>query len=117
MPTVHELRSPADVDALIEASREQPVALLKHSAACPLSARGRREFSRLDGDGDPPLYTVVVQIAREVSLYVAEELGVRHETPQVILVKDGEAVFHASHFGVTAGAVREALRAARGWGS
>lgn len=117
MPDVHELRSAADFDALLEASRERPVALLKHSVACPISSRGRHEFLRLDDEGDPPLYTVIVQAARDVSRTVAERLGVRHETPQVILVKDGEAVFHASHFGVTAGAVREALREARGWAS
>lgn len=117
MADVHELRTPADFDALIEASRERPVALLKHSASCPLSARGRQEFARLDGDGDPPRYAVTVQVARDVSHYVAERLGVRHETPQVILVKDGEAVFHASHLGVTADAVRDALREARGWAS
>lgn len=117
MPQIHELTDRNDVEAMLAASFEGPVALLKHSIACPLSARGRREFAGLDGDGDPPLYTVIVQVARDVSHYVAERLGVRHETPQVLLVKDGEVVYHASHFGVTASAVREAVRHARGWAS
>lgn len=110
MASVRELRALSDVDALLEASHAQPVALLKHSIACSLSARGRQEFARLDGEGDPPLYTVIVQYAREASAYVAERLGLRHETPQVILIKDGAAVYHASHRAVSAAALREAAR-------
>ena len=66
------------------------------------------EFVALEGDGDPPLFAVVVQYARDVSNYLADALGVKHETPQAILIKDGEAVDVKSH-----GAIRIAdLRAA-----
>lgn len=108
MAQVQELSSQADADAMFESSHDGPVYLLKHSIACPISARGQMEFVALEGDGDPPLYAVVVQYAREVSSYIAEQLGVKHETPQAILIKDGEAVDVKSH-----GAIRiDALRAA-----
>lgn len=113
MASVQALLNPSDVDGLLAASHEQPVMLLKHSIACPVSARGQREFVLFgEEDEDFPLYAVVVQYAREASAYVAEALGLRHETPQVILVKDGEAIYDASHLAITREALREAAREA-----
>jgi len=52
-----------------------------------------------------------VQSARELSREVAAITGVRHETPQVIVLKDGRAVWNASHYDVNARSVSEALQA------
>jgi len=52
-----------------------------------------------------------VQSAREVSHELANLTGVRHETPQVIVLRNGKAVWNASHYDVKAGAVAEAMRA------
>ncbi|MDX1530309.1 MAG: bacillithiol system redox-active protein YtxJ [Rhodothermales bacterium] len=112
MATVHKLETADDLDAMLAASADRPVALLKHSIACPVSARGQQEFVGLEAPDDPPLYVVVVQYARDLSRRIAERLGVRHETPQVIVVKDGEAAYHASHHAIRTEAVREAAREA-----
>ena len=53
---------------------------------------------------------VTVQTHREVSNAVARKLGVRHETPQALLIRDGRVVWSASHFRVTATAVEEAIK-------
>ncbi len=54
-----------------------------------------------------------MQYARALSNHIAETLGVRHETPQVLLVKGGEVFYHASHFDISTGALREAVDLAR----
>ncbi len=112
MAQVQELSTTADADAMLEASHDAPVYLLKHSIACPISARGQMEFVGLEGDADPPLYAVVVQYAREVSSYIADKLGVQHETPQAILIKDGEAVDVKSHGSIRLADLRTAVQAA-----
>lgn len=109
MATVRELRTQSDVTAMLEASNEQTVALLKHSIACPISARGQEQFVGLEGEGDPPLYCVVVQYARDVSQHLAETLGVTHQTPQVILIRNGEAVHDVSHHRIQLASLRETL--------
>lgn len=109
MAQVQELSSIADADAMLEASHDGPVYLLKHSIACPISARGQMEFVGLEGNEDPPLYAVVVQYARDVSTYLAEALGVKHETPQAILIKDGEAADVKSHGSIRLDALRDAF--------
>ena len=55
---------------------------------------------------------VTVQTHRNVSNAVATRLGVRHETPQALLVRNGQVIWAASHFRVTAAAVAAALKAA-----
>ena len=111
MAPVTRLASIADAEAMLAASQSRPVYLLKHSSMCPVSAVGRVQFTALDEPGDPPLYCVVVQGARQVSDWLAEALDVRHESPQAILVVAGTAVFAASHNRVRTAALRAAARA------
>lgn len=113
MAQVQELADRSDFDALLERSQEETVALLKHSVACPISARGQQEFVGLEDDGDPPLYALVVQYARDLSNHIADTLSVKHETPQVILIRDGEAIHDVSHSAISTDALREAAQDAK----
>jgi bacillithiol system protein YtxJ len=60
---------------------------------------------------DPRYAVVTVQTHRDVSNAVAVRLGVRHETPQAIIVRRGKAVWSASHFRVNAASIQKALSA------
>ncbi len=112
MAQVTELASTQDADRMIQASYERPVYLLKHSISCPVSGRGHRQFAGLVEDEILDTYAVIVQDARDVSNYLAETLGVRHETPQAILIKDGKAVSVTSHFAIKTKALRKAAEQA-----
>jgi bacillithiol system protein YtxJ len=46
-----------------------------------------------------------MQSARDISNAVAEKTGIRHESPQAIVLKNGAPVYHASHFDVSAEAI------------
>ena len=95
----------ATLENLITDSRKKPVIVFKHSDACSISARAYREMQKLEA----PVNILVVQSAREISRELANLTGVRHETPQVIVLRDGKAVWNASHFDVQASAVTEAV--------
>jgi bacillithiol system protein YtxJ len=99
------------LEAAIAESRERPVLLFKHSRTCGVSAEALDELrAHLDRDGAGVTYKMVtVQSHRQVSNEVADRLGVRHETPQAILIRDGRPVWKASHFRITADALRLAL--------
>lgn len=106
----HSLSSEADWNEARSRSEEQPVLVFKHSNACPVSGNADTEMRQLAQDASLPVYKLVVQQSRAVSDEIADALGVRHETPQVILLDQAAPVFHTSHFDVTAETVREALR-------
>jgi thioredoxin 1 len=112
MPPFTDLRTRADAEAMLAASHARPVVLFKHSAACGASARMQAEVARLDAPDDPPRYVVVVQHARDVSEYLAARLGVRHETPQALVLHAGTAVLALHHGAIHAGRLRDAARAA-----
>lgn len=99
------------LDALLAASGDRPVLLFKHSNACPISARAHDEVERFLDEAAPnfDFGAIVVQQSRALSDAVEQRLGLRHETPQAILVRDGKAVWNASHFKVTRQALADAL--------
>lgn len=98
-----------DAEALEQAlarSNDAPVVLFKHSTTCPISSAAYRQMSQVKVD----VSLVIVQSAREVSGEIASRTGIRHESPQAIVVRNGEAVWSASHFDITAKAVEKAVR-------
>lgn len=98
----------ADTQALkdlLTRSHDAPVVLFKHSMTCPISAAAYRQMSQLTRE----VALVVVQRARGVSREVEVQTGVRHESPQAIILRNGQAVWSASHFDITAEAVKSAM--------
>lgn len=97
----------ADLDALeaaIEESRVRPVLLFKHSRTCGISCEALDEIHDHAGrSGAGASYRMItVQSHRDVSEHAATRLGIRHQTPQAILLKGGRPVWNASHFRITA---------------
>lgn len=101
MAEYKELTSLNALNELLQASHQQPVLFFKHSNACPISSRAFGEFQKyLASDASAAVNhaLIVVQTAREVSDQLADALGIQHETPQAIIVRDGKAVWDESHF-------------------
>ena len=104
----------SDLDALeaaIEESRVRPVLLFKHSRTCGVSCEALDELHEHVGrDVSTASYKMItVQSHRHVSEHAASRLGIRHETPQAILIKDCRPVWSASHFRITADALAKVL--------
>ncbi len=95
----------ADLDRLFEESVTRVVVLYNHDPWCPISARAFREMARVTHD----VAIVDVSREREITAAIAERTGVRHESPQVILLRHGSTTWHASHFAITAEAVHQAV--------
>ena len=94
------------LETLIERSQANPVVIFKHSTTCPISASAYEEMQQLAGE----VNLVEVQSARPISEELEKRLGIRHESPQVIVLRRGKAVWDASHWRINAGAVADAVR-------
>lgn len=101
----NEIHTTDELDALVEKSNEHSVIIFKHSTTCPISHGVYREVSNADAD----INLIVVQNARSVSTAIAEKTGIRHESPQAIVLKNGEVIYHASHYDITASDVENHL--------
>jgi bacillithiol system protein YtxJ len=93
------LSSDLDLDHALAASHASPVIVFKHSQSCGSSWMA--EASLREGRLPAPVHQLVVQRSRAVSDRLARLVGVRHESPQVLILVDGRAAWHTSHAGVT----------------
>jgi bacillithiol system protein YtxJ len=95
------LNSVEQVDQLVSESAEAPVLIFKHSTTCSIS---RTALDRLQRNYKPEeitdikTYYLDLLSFRPVSQAVAQKFNVVHESPQVLLIKNGKAVYTASHF-------------------
>jgi bacillithiol system protein YtxJ len=103
-------------DRLLTDSHTRPLLVFKHSYSCGISAEALDELvDHLNTDvvaaglTEPQYAIVTVQTHRDLSNAVSARLGVRHETPQALLIRNGRVVWSASHFRVTAEAMKKAL--------
>ena len=100
----------AGEEALIAALGAPRFLLFKHSLVCPVSARGYAEYRAfLAEHPDTPSAWIDVIGQRALSLAVAERTGVKHESPQALVLRDGVVTWHASHGAITRLALAEAL--------
>jgi bacillithiol system protein YtxJ len=104
MTTLSHLAHIDELDAAIDESRERPVLLFKHSRTCGISCEALDELQAHAGASPvAAAYKIVtVQSHRSLSDEMSARLGIRHETPQAILLRDGRPVWSASHFRITA---------------
>src|SRR6266566_9266542 len=101
-----ELTDTDSLDRFLAQSNGSPAIILKHSNSCGISARAHAEMSRIE----MPVGLVTVQQARVVSNELETRMGVEHETPQVFIIRDGKALWTASHGQIKAEAIEAALR-------
>ncbi|WEK52889.1 MAG: bacillithiol system redox-active protein YtxJ [Candidatus Cohnella colombiensis] len=93
---------------VLKNSSTKPLLVYKHSTSCSVSAGAQDEVMNYvsdvvrDGKQAPVDFAIVHVIEeRPVSNQIAEDLGVKHASPQAILVQDGKAVWDTSHWHIT----------------
>lgn len=98
----NKLTNADQLDQLIAESGEQPVLIFKHSTTCSISAMAlsRLERNWSDAAGIKP-YFLDLLAYRSVSNRVADQFDVPHQSPQVLLIQNGECVYDASHMSIS----------------
>ena len=82
----------------------------KHSTRCNISAMALNGFeSQWEEDDKCKLYFIDLIAHRDVSNALSELTGVEHQSPQVILVKNKEAIYTASHNGISAREIKKLI--------
>jgi bacillithiol system protein YtxJ len=109
MAEITKIETLAALDELLARSREQPVWVFKHSLTCPISGIAWDEFRRFALQEREAVCAVIeIQLARPVSNAFAERTGVRHESPQAVLLRDARVAWHASHYDIRLTALERA---------
>jgi len=95
-----DLNSVEQVNEIKERSKTVPQVIFKHSIRCGTSALAKNRLENKDISMPIDFYYLDVISNRAVSNKVAELFDIYHESPQVLLIKDGKCVYDESHIGI-----------------
>ena len=103
------LESMEDLDAAEQASKEKTVVLFKHSTRCSISRFVLKQFENTYGipSDQMDIYFLDLIEYRPISNAIAERFGVTHQSPQMIVLKQGKVVYDASHDSIDAGSLQQ----------
>ena len=109
------LTDAAQLAAIAQESHTHPVFIFKHSTTCSISAAAKAKVERQWPDkslpADATIYYLDLLRYRPISGQIASEFGVEHQSPQLLLLQDGEVRYHASHMGIRLSEAGAALAA------
>lgn len=101
----------SQLDTISSSSSEKPVVIFKHSTRCSISRmvlkQLENEYDYKDDEVTP--YFLDLLSYRDISNEIAIRFGVQHQSPQIIVIKDGKSVYNASHDGIHAEDVKAFL--------
>jgi bacillithiol system protein YtxJ len=106
------LRSSDDLAKAIAASEHLPVVIFKHSTRCSISSMAKSRLERawdFEANEAPAMYFLDLIAYRDISNQIADDLGVRHESPQLLLIEDGQVTYHTSHSAISVEGLHQAL--------
>lgn len=105
-----ELTDIAQLSEVTAISNEKPVVIFKHSTRCSISRMALKQFEReYDLNYSVAAYFLDLIAHRDISNEIASRFNVYHESPQLILIRDGKAVYDVSHSDIDAVALKEKI--------
>lgn len=99
------LTSDAQLQQIITQSADKPQLIFKHSTRCSISSMAKNRMERESQPAGIDFYFLDLIAYRLLSQKVADTFGISHESPQVLLIKDGKCVYDESHTGISMGEI------------
>lgn len=90
-----------ELDALTEKSKTVPQVIFKHSTRCSISSVAYQRLQKAPPPADVDFYFLDLLSYRQLSNKIAQRFGIPHESPQVLVIKNGECVYDESHLGIS----------------
>jgi bacillithiol system protein YtxJ len=108
------LTTMAELNEFLEETSKKSALIFKHSTNCPISARAYQEFQDFTRNSplakEVELALVRVIEERPISQEIARQSGVKHASPQILLMVQGKVAWQTSHYAITRSSIEEAIR-------
>ena len=96
-----QLTSEQQLSELISKSNSRPQVIFKHSTRCSISAVAMQRLQKSEMPSEMDFYFLDLIAYRSLSNLVAQKFGVTHESPQVLIIKNGQSVYDESHLSIS----------------
>ncbi|HMO32233.1 MAG TPA: bacillithiol system redox-active protein YtxJ [Lacibacter sp.] len=97
------------VRQIAELSHKAPQVIFKHSTRCSISSVAKNRLEKAGVPTGVQFHYLDLIAHRPVSNFIARFFGVNHESPQVLLIREGRCVYDESHMGISMDAIEEQL--------
>lgn len=103
------LENTETLEEIVKQSSDKPVVIFKHSTHCSISSLA---LNRLDRDWNAEemnninAYYLDLITYRQISNQIAADFQVPHQSPQVLIIKDGKCIYDTSHMGISYAAIK-----------
>ena len=105
-----ELTDLGQLNEIMDLSHEQPVVIFKHSTRCSISRMALKQFeNEFDLEGSVTPYFLDLINHRDISNEIATRFEVYHQSPQLLLIKEGKSIYDASHSDIDAVVLKEKI--------
>jgi len=101
------LTDEGQLETIIQQSHLQPVVIFKHSTRCSISSMAKNRLERVNAPENVTFYYLDLLRYRGISNKIAELFQIYHESPQVLLIKNGECIYDESHGGIDMAEIAE----------
>ena len=102
------LTNETQLEEIKERSKTKPQIIFKHSTRCSISSVAKNRLERSTAP-DADFYFLDLIQHRNISGKIAEDFSVYHESPQILLIKNGECIYDESHSGISMDEISEQL--------
>lgn len=100
----NKLKNEEQLNNIIEESHKQAVLIFKHSTSCAISGMALNRLERAWDEHEmatlKPYYLDLLAY-RPVSNAIAQQWGIEHQSPQVLVIKNGECIYNTSHMAIS----------------
>ncbi|PCH49201.1 MAG: cytosolic protein [Flavobacteriaceae bacterium] len=105
------LTESSPLEAIISASKTKPMLIFKHSTRCGISRMVLKSFERNYNLEDTAidLYFLDLLNFRALSNQISKKLNVYHQSPQILVIKNEQVIYHDSHYSISIDAIKEVL--------
>lgn len=107
----NNLESDPVLDEIIEKSKAKPVIIFKHSTRCSISAMAKSRLERswdIDSEKAEVYYLDLISY-RNISNRIADEFDVIHQSPQILVIKNGKSIYNTSHNSISVSDLKKHL--------
>ncbi len=94
------LTNESEFAEILRKSAEKPQVIFKHSTRCSISSMAKSRLDKADTSPSVDFNYLDLISYRSLSNKIADDLNVSHESPQVLLIKNGECIYDESHSGI-----------------
>lgn len=103
------LCSTDELEQLIHLSTQQPQVIFKHSTRCSISSVAKSRLEKAGAPDNANFHYLDLLSYRPLSNAIAEKFAVEHESPQILIIKDGKCVYTESHMGIDMDEIKDQL--------